>query len=280
MIHPPVRWPRASKSPAPIAFESYGVRVVVSADDPGLLRRIEPVLPENRRTCEADDPQLRYLLRSDGGAAYDVMSGELTACLSAELDVALAVLESQIRAGVAVTSTEGIFVHAGVVAHGDRAVLVPGASFSGKSTLVGSLVRRGAAYLSDEYAVLDSDGLVHPYPKPLSMRVDGTAERSLSRVESIGGVQGEEALPVGLIAVTSFRPGAVWRPKRWSAGQGALALLANTVPARVRPAESMRAVRAACEAALVLEGERGEADEAAPELLAALEDSTAARSPA
>jgi hypothetical protein len=44
-------------------------------------------------------------------------------------------------------------------------------------------------------------------------------------------------------------------------------LLANTVPARERPAEALRAVRAAASGAVVLEGERGEADATAEQLL-------------
>ena len=36
-----------------------------------------------------------------------------------------------------------------------RAIVIPGRTFSGKSTLVAELVRAGATYYSDEYAVED-----------------------------------------------------------------------------------------------------------------------------
>ena len=146
------------------------------------------------------------------------------------------------------------------------AILIPGPSFSGKTTLVAALVRAGAAYYSDEYAVLDERGLVHPYPKPLSIR-DGGLHGTDHEVASLGGKAGTDPLRVAVIAVTSYRPGARWEPERQSPGTGAMALLANTVPARDRPAQALAAVRQAAASAVVLEGERGGAAEAAAGLL-------------
>ena len=68
---------------------------------------------------------------------------------------------------------------------------LPGHSFSGKSTLVAALVRAGAVYYSDEFAVLDPDGFVHPYAKALSLDV-------ARQVEELGGVAGDEPLPARL----------------------------------------------------------------------------------
>jgi uridine kinase len=41
-------------------------------------------------------------------------------------------------------------------------IAIPGRSFSGKTSLVTALVRAGAVYYSDEFAVIDRDGLVRP----------------------------------------------------------------------------------------------------------------------
>ena len=65
-----------------------------------------------------------------------------------------------------------------------------------------------------------------------------------------------------------------WAPARSAA---ATASRASTVPARTRPADWMRALNAASDGALILQGERGEADELAPALLAALEDALSER---
>lgn len=66
-------------------------------------------------------------------------------------------------------SRHRLLLHAGGVVDGDRAALLAGPSGSGKSTLTTALVRAGLAYLSDEAVELGEDGLVHGYPKPLSI---------------------------------------------------------------------------------------------------------------
>jgi hypothetical protein len=72
---------------------------------------------------------------------------------------------------------------------------------------------------------------------------------------------------MSVAAVTYYVPGAEWRPRRLSKGEGALALLSHTVPARNRPEESLRFVSRAAARAVVLEGERGEAEEFAAMIL-------------
>jgi hypothetical protein len=176
----------------------------------------------------------------------------------------VSLLDSALRTRIAHHAPGRIFVHAGAVAIDGRALLVPGASFAGKTTLVAALVREGAAYLSDEFAVLDESGQVHPYPRPLSLRPGGP--QFGGPVEAPGDQQAGPR-PVGAIVVTSYEAGGRFEPRRISAGSGALALLANAVPARERPGETLRAARAAASRAVVLEGSRGEADEAAGALV-------------
>ncbi len=125
----------------------------------------------------------------------------------------------------------------------------------------------GATYYSDEYAVLDSAGFVHPYPRPLSIRSnDGSGMRE-RRVDVIGSATGDGPAMLAAVAITRYRQGAEWRPKRLSTGQGLLALLANSVPARDRPKETLRTLGQAAAGATVLEGDRGEAGPAASALL-------------
>ena len=47
---------------------------------------------------------------------------------------------------------------------------MPGLSFSGNMTLVRAVVEAGAVYYSDEHAMLDEVGRVHPYARPLPFR--------------------------------------------------------------------------------------------------------------
>ena len=152
-------------------------------------------------------------------------------------------LETEIRQSVAASAARRTFVHAGVVGWRGRAILVPGRSRSGKTTLVAELVKAGAVYLSDEFAVLDGRGRVHPFAKPLSIRGPGGCDvhARARRAEELGGTVGTRPLPVGLVVLAEHRPGASWRPERLTRGQAVLEMLAHTVPARLRPEASLAA---------------------------------------
>jgi hypothetical protein len=151
-----------------------------------------------------------------------------------------------------------------------KAILIPGRSLSGKTTLVAELVRAGATYYSDEYAVLDANGFVHAYGKPLSIRREIGARQEKRSIEEYGGKLGIKALPVGLVVVSQFREGASWRPRRLTAGLGALSLLDNMVAIRRQPEKALPIVRRVLADAVVLKGVRVEAGDLAPKLLAAL----------
>ena len=251
------------------AFEAYGVRTAIRAT-PNLLERAREVLPPNAQPCEASDVARTYSLQTDEVGTYTVNLEDAPLSQGADLDLALGVLDAQVRLTIALEAPDAVFIHAGVVAKGNLAIIFPGQSFSGKTTLVAAMVRHGLTYYSDEYAVLDGSGAVHPYARPLSIR--GTDRRQTEvPVESLGGTVGKDPLKVGAVIVTSYRAGAEWQPKRLSRGEGAMALLANAVAARQRPAEVMGAITRAVDGALVIQGERGDVASAVPEMLAPLE---------
>ena len=209
----------------------------------------------------------RFKLTTLPDGSYQLESPGAFVPASVDVEIALSVFDARLRAYLAEHAPHHVFVHAGVVGHRGKAILLPGATFTGKTTLVAELVRAGATYYSDEYAVLDADGLVHPYARPLSIR-DGGRAATDHRVESLGGSAGAEPLPVGLVAVTQYRPGSEWQPRPLSPGEAVLALLANTIPAQERPAQSLAAIRRAVEGSIALEGERDEAAAVAADLLA------------
>jgi len=178
----------------------------------------------------------------------------------------LEAFESDLQLYVAESARNRIFVHAGVVARSNKAIIMPGQSFSGKTTLVAELVRAGATFYSDEYAVFDQKGLVHPYPKPLAIRDPSGSQRKCPP-ESLGGSCGRRPIPIGAVVISSFKAGARWRPRNASLGQGILGLLANTVAARRKPEISLDAFERSLDQALVLIGPRGEARAAAASIL-------------
>jgi hypothetical protein len=253
-----------------IAFEAYGVCLALGASSPDVLDRARPYLPPGWKPCESSDVVRRFEIRLEPDGSYSFLKDGENENIGLNLELAVLLFDTEMRLYIARKAPGVIFVHAGVVAHRGKAIVLPGVSFAGKTTLVAALVRAGATYFSDEFAVLDESGLVHPYAKPLSLR-DERQIQSEHAVESLGGLAGNEALPAGLVAVTSYKPGGQWNPRRMSAGEGAMAMLANTVPARERPEESLRAVKLAVDGAAVLESERGEAEAIAPLLLAELE---------
>jgi hypothetical protein len=254
-----------------ISIVTYGVRLRICTTSAEILKRIEPLLPPLSERVERQEGARRFGIIEEEDGTYSVYNSSTRTQEGATLDLALVVLDGQMRSYVAVNAVHAsglVFVHAGVVGHDGRGLVIPGDSFSGKTTLVAALVKRGATYYSDEYAVFDAEGRVHPYPKPLSLRpFDSTGEQVESPVESLGGVAGEEALPLGAAYVTYYVPGAEWVPRRLSRGEGALALMARAVPGRNRPEESMQALARAVKDAVVLQGERGEADEFAELML-------------
>jgi hypothetical protein len=259
-------------------FDAYGLRVGVRTNAPALMDRLGPHLPPGWRapTSPVVDQIFSVWVDTGGGARRPsrVYAGQSRRARTADLAHAFAVLESEIRQSVAAGAPRRTFVHAGVVGWHGRAIVVPGRSRSGKTTLVAELVKAGASYLSDEFAVLDRRGRVHPFAKPLSIRGIGGCDvhAQSRRAEELGGCCATGSLPVGLVVLAEHRPGAVWRPERLTAGQAVLEMLAHTVPARLRPEAAIASLARAVARATVLKGARGEAREVAELLLRSFEE--------
>jgi hypothetical protein len=257
-------------APHQIQFAAYGSELRACASSPEILTRIRSLLPPGWRPCAPTLTQQRMGIIIENDGTCSVYHGSTRLSEGQGLELSLMVLDSQLRAHIAVNAPDRTFVHAGAVGHEGRAIIVPGHSFAGKTTLVAALVRAGATYYSDEFTVLDADGLVHPYAKPLSIRPDPATAQVDTDVEELGGLRGVEALPLGLVVLTHYRPGADWKPRVLSSGQAALAVLSHTVNVRAEPDTAMRAITHALHGAVALEGDRGEADEIADRLLDAV----------
>jgi hypothetical protein len=70
-----------------------------------------------------------------------------------------------------------------------------------------------------------------------------------------------------MVVVSSFKDGSTWRPRLLSPSRALLALLANTVTARVHPELALPTLAKALDAVPVLQGKRGEAEDMAEDLL-------------
>jgi hypothetical protein len=260
---------------AGMCFVAYGRRIGIRANTAEVLERLSDRLPCGWRPAASPVVDHVYSVVAGGNGPqahirrfHLVYAGAMQLARTLDLDEALDLLESDLHLHVAARARGKLFVHAGVVGWRDRAIVIPGRTLAGKTTLVAALVRAGATYYSDEYAVLDASGRVHPYPKPLSIRREGSQRPQRLPVEALGAAVGAKPLPVGLILLSRYRAGARWRPRRLSPGQAVLALLAETVPARRRPAAAIARLGQVATQAPALRGMRGEAEELAHTLLA------------
>jgi hypothetical protein len=262
-----------------LSFMSYGVRVGIRANRPGILDKFLPSLPPGWKPSASPIVERMYSIIGGGEGPRPnirllniVYSGALRIARTGELEKAVDAFESDLQLYVAEMSPRRVFVHAGVVGWRGQAVVIPGRSFSGKSTLTAELVRAGATYYSDEYAVLDEHGRVHHYARPLGIRENGDLGKATKyAVEALGGKPGSKPLPVKLVVVSKYKPGAKWRPRQLSAGEGALALLANTVSARREPESALTALNHVVSQATILKGDRGEAGQVIDYILEKLE---------
>lgn len=250
-----------------ISFSAYGRRVGIRVNDREVLQWLPRHLPFGWQPAQEGVVERLYsvFLRREGPPSrmrrFHLLYRDAQRLARTEdRDQLFEALESDVQSYVAEYARRRIFVHAGVVGWRGSAIVIPGRSFSGKSTLVAEFVHAGATYYSDEYAVFDTRGRVCPYLRPLSIReLGGTQGRRQYDIETLGGRLGRRPLPVGLILVCPYRQGARWRPRSISAGEGALALLANTVSARGRPEAALSTLGQAVSGAAVRRGVRGEA---------------------
>ena len=226
-----------------------GVRVAEADDLPALTRH----LPHGAVLDATATVDRTYsALRCEGGEepAFHLYAGVRRVARRADLERLVLAFAARARHFVAMRAQQRIFIHAGVVGWRDRAVVIPGRTLTGKTTLVAEFVRAGAVYYSDEYAVLDQRGMVHPFAKPLSIRTVAGQPQELIEVEILGGRAGTMPLPIGAVLSTRYVPGAEWRPAILSPGGATLALFDNAVAARSRFREVSDAVSAALDGAV------------------------------
>jgi hypothetical protein len=262
---------------AGISVSAYGVLAGIRVNDPAALDRLPDYLPytwkistmstvEQLYSLILAPPQLDTRIRR-----FNLLYGNaLRLARSHEPEDVLQALASDLQLYVAENAPRRVFIHAGVGGWENQAILIPGRSFSGKSTLVAELVRAGAVYYSDEYAVVDDRGRVHPYPRPLTLRQDGKQTRR--SIADLGGLVGSKPLPVRLVLATEYRAGAHWRPRQLSPGRGVLELLAHAVPVRRRPQPVLETLQVVAEQARILKGPRGEAGQVAHCILGSLHE--------
>lgn len=244
-------------------FESYGVHYVLTIGSMVPASAWRDALPPGSKLIARPRKvaSKRYCVeRKAAGFSLEVDGLEHVCATARALSD---VLEGDLALHVAAFAPAHVFIHAGVVVWKGRALLLPGRTMSGKSTLVARLLAEGATYYSDEYAVLDASGLVLPYPRRMSLRrrralpLRVLVPRPGRRRVAVGWVVGAHYLgPKTPLALESLSP-----------GRTALLLLDNAVAARLASARVLRTLQRVVAAAEGYVGSRGDAREAAQHLL-------------
>jgi len=167
-------------------FDAHGFTFDISSPVDDLIAAVDDVLVDMRRV--ADDPpsivhhieidpavggpdtRIAYRLRVDGESVHEsLMEGSVLSHV---------LMEVNRRATASVWANGSIALHASVVAGPGGAVVVAGASHSGKTTLATALALAGEgrfAFVADEVCALDPvDLTVTPYGKPAALRTPGS----------------------------------------------------------------------------------------------------------
>lgn len=252
-------------------LEAYGVKIAIDFSNnfnyADIADMLVEALPLEFEIFEDLEPEHHFKISKKTNKKYNLRKNkEPSVSLRSEQET-LERLESQVRLTVAEHAVSRVFVHAGVVEINERAVIIPARSFKGKTTLVVELIKAGATYYSDEYAVVDDKGLVYPFPKSLSVRGIIDDYTQLERpVSFYGGKAGTKPVQAGLILVTEYVKYSRWKPIPITQGESVLELINNTVPIRNRPEQSLKVLNKLANRAYSYKTKRGEAERFAGKL--------------
>ncbi len=266
-----------------IRFQAYGVKVSIEAEKSSYLdeiyRQLAKVFPSGLEAVADSEIEYRFFIKRTKSIGYELYRNDEKVIEEPVRKIFFDAVETQIRVTIAEYARSKVFLHAGVIGWKGRAIVIPAKSYSGKTTLVAELVKKGALYYSDEYAVLDAEGNVQPFPKWLSLRgvTDEYAQLDCS-VESLGGVAGVETIPVGMVLIARYdsekKSPKKWQPKRLSGGQGIMEILPHTLPIRNKPKFVLEVLNKLIDRAIIVKTVRGEAKEFAETLLNFFEQQT------
>jgi hypothetical protein len=254
-----------------ICLAAYGVSVRFHTECPemhhALTTFLWPWLPRTARPEESPAVEFTIARSEDGYRLYaggfneEVASSEALQHAST-LDEAIPMVQNWLDQEFVARASGYLPLHAGAIALGGRAALLPGPSHCGKSTLVRELLRLGCSYYSDEYALLDDDGRLHPYPRALMIRNESGEVRAALAPHS-SSHQAHPPATISLILAMQYQPGADWKLQPVDQSSMVITLLKNT-PRELGPSTNLFGpIASAVSGAGCYAGIRGDAHEAA-----------------
>lgn len=253
-------------------FESYGVRVRIESNSREILESAVATACSvllgcvTEIDCESAEQVFSFPLLPSGDCSI-IQNGQ-TMVTDKPDTLMWKYFDSLARILIAEFAKEHVFLHAGVVGWKGKAIVLPGNSFFGKSTLVADLVRNGAEYYSDEYAILDSEGLNHPFARPLTLRPAGkTFIETETPVEEINGKARHMPIPVGLVLFTRFVAESTPNYQYLTTGQGVVEIIAQTIAIKRNTEFAINVLKKALSSAIIVKSPRPDAGSFAREFL-------------
>jgi len=241
-------------------FDGYGAQVRIGLPrgfDPTLLER--HVAPEIQLRDDSAGP-LDLLLTCWNGT-YRLVYGERRYGPYSSFESSMRGVSNAIHYVLGKRSPM-TFLHAGAVEIDGGAVIFPGRSRWGKSTLVASLVERGCGYLSDEYAVISEDGAVFPLSKSIRLRREGGAAYLHPP-----GVSAPGGLRCSNLILTRFEEGARWDPESLTAGAAILETVSSALQSTESPERVLASLSALVQDADCYQSPRGDLESAVDAIL-------------
>jgi len=181
-ISKPIDFPSLSQEDLEIII--YGLRIIVSSNDPSVMEWLRPIFPSNLLPVPTKahpfEPEatLKYHVHvcDDGCSSQPLHTVTRGGHLVYETRFRRNLLDALERA-ITVEAARHLganhLVHGGAVVRNRRGVLLPASSGSGKSTIVAALALSGFDFFSDEVAILTKGGYLLPFPKAISLKEGG-----------------------------------------------------------------------------------------------------------
>jgi hypothetical protein len=252
---------------------AYGRVIAIETCDAPLPLPILPFAWESVRPAGEVDRSYRVTPSNSGGFQLQI-DGESSLDLP-DIDRMGEHIEGDFHHWLATYTRGYLFVHAGCAAWRERGIIIPGRSHAGKTTLTRALVEAGATYYSDDYAVIDHDGSIWPFPRRLYVRpVTNDPPHRIDPIASNWPV-GQRPIRAAVVAELKFDREQGWEVEQVTGGMGALSLLDNTVAARERPEDSLRLMSRMMDGAIAIKGTRDDAESTARRLLAMVDELSA-----
>ena len=127
--------------------------------------------------------------------------------------------------------------------------------------------------MSDEYAILDSDGMVHPFERDLGIRHSPVEPPVPVDPAQFGGVRTLKPVEAGMVVFTGFVENQRWQPERMTLGNAILESVPQVIPFSFNTEFVLKVLNTTFNRAIIVKSDRGEARSTAPKILEYFDES-------